>query len=236
MSLIPGMAETAALRRSRGRGATPRVEKQITLERPNRFGRRTLRFRYRPLKHWTREEIDLAERGLTYYFKRVGGLALIDDALMRLFIDRLRSLAEEARQLHTRPAMLIRWAIDAKAASLEGRTPEEARDKRRFVGRADNFFARDLDRWLDLSVDRARWSARLAERARAERARELSDRMDRERRDRLAAAEARRLEAERRRRGELTGEELRLLAAWQRSARNDRVPRTHRVRPARSWR
>lgn len=202
--------------RKRGRGATPRVEKVLDLNKPNRFGRRRIEYHYRPLRDWTVNEIDLAERGLRYYCQHVGGFRFVDDELMRLFIGARRGLDGEADELGVESATLIRWAIDTKAASLNGETPEESTYKKRFVGRPENFFSRDLDRWLELSPERARLAAMLAESARQERLRAEAAAHHAKSSARKRAARDDHDEADRRRRGELTAAEHELLDEWSR--------------------
>ena len=157
----------------RGRGATPRVEKRIELDKPNHCGRKRLLYRYRPLKAWSPEQIDLAERGLLYYFRRIGGFRIADDSLMRQFIGCLGYVAEDAAELEVAPAVVIGWAIDAKAASLKPTEQQDHRYKSMFRGRPDTFFTpARIDQWLDQSkdcmdhrADRGRAQRRAAQRA-----------------------------------------------------------------------
>jgi len=164
----------------RGRGATPRRIPAIALDKPNPVGNRKLKYVYRPLKRWSAwhveviegaaavavesdSNLDLAERGLAYYFAMVGGFRLADDAVVRLFYDALAYFSDHAAELQVRPTTLMKWAIDAKAESLRAETPEERAFKRNFIPRPDNFLKPgSLDGWLDKSEQRAAHRRKLA--------------------------------------------------------------------------
>ncbi len=220
MTLFPSIPQSAirSPQSVRGRGATPRVEKAVELDKPNPCGRRRLRYRYRPLQRWAPEQIDLAERGLLYYFRRLGGFRLADDGLMRQFIECLDYVSEDAVELDVSPAVVLAWAIDAKADSLAPTEQQDKRFKATFRGRPDTFFApARLDQWLDQSrecMDRraARGRAQREAATAASRAREHARAHPPVRADRywrLAGGER----PDRRGR-ELSGLELRLLAFW----------------------
>lgn len=145
----------------RGRGATPRTERTLVLDRPNRSGSKTLLISYRRLKGWSDEHVAAAERLALLYFTQVGGLRKADDAVIRSII--------EALQLYS--AEHISWAIGSKAASLNGKDADETAFKRQFIGAAENFFGRYVGVWLD-------HSPAYAEMLQRERARELDRRLD----------------------------------------------------------
>jgi len=219
MTALPANSLFADRPVKRGRGATPRRERFVTLDRPNPAGRRKLDFRYRPLKRWQswyieivksradevtkhpssatpslrhfatpsllhtiavvpESRLDLAERAITYYFKRIGGFRLADDAIVRLVYESLERYMDEAARLGITPARLLRWAIDAKAKSLESTDPDERRHKRSFVPHPESFFtAKALDYWLDRSEQ---WTEHLAKLRHAAQERQLAHRIDEE--------------------------------------------------------
>lgn len=161
----------------RGRGATPQITGELAgggvlkrlhdpldwlgwreqvgavvlprMARRSASGRASLSLRFRPLQRWLPAKAITALRVIGYYWGRVGGFAQVDDGLLRAVID--ESLNYTPREL--------RWAIDAKADSLTGRSPEEAWDKRRrFVPRPDRFFAEGVHLWLERSPEYQRAS------------------------------------------------------------------------------
>ena len=217
MTLFPaqsGVAPASSRCVRRGRGATPRTEKHVDLDKPNPCRRLRLRYRYRPLRAWTPEQIDLAERGLLYYFRRVGGFRIADDSLMRAFIGCLDYVAEDAAELGVAPAVVIGWAIDAKSASLRGDTAEDTRSKATYRGCPDTFFTpARIDQWLDQSKDcmdrRAARQAAQRVAARSNVGPVCNRSTERDRAWQLAGTE------HRDRRGrEFSSLELRLLAFW----------------------
>lgn len=151
---IPNHQSPIGNRPRRGRGATPRIEREYIAPRPNPSGRRKLTYKFRPLKHHSnpyQSPVDapslpdppklvyeLACNLIAKYFELVGGFRLTNDAVVAAWSDAL--------DLYT--PREITWAIEAKAASLAGATAEEAREKRVYVSRPEAF---DFNQWLEKS-------------------------------------------------------------------------------------
>lgn len=173
--LIPDAGPLVIRQRTgrRGRGATAPVVQELTADRPNPAGLRTLRVKFRPLeRHWDAIQDPFDDRPksrwrvalnlLWEHFRLIGGFRLADDALVRIVADALVFYPPEQ----------IRWALSAKAHSLTGADREEARAKRVFVPRPERFYEpRSLDYWIEQSPE---GRAAAADRDR----RALSERLD----------------------------------------------------------
>jgi len=141
--------------RRRGRGATAVQRYVVTLPEPNPAGRRTLTLEYRPLLVWTEQRLAQVRELLTRYFAKIGGYGWGHDTTVRLWHDALTE---------TFTADELRSAIDAKAASLIGSSPEDTRDRRRYAAHPDRFIASGaVGYWLSQSPEyRARQQAQRA--------------------------------------------------------------------------
>ena len=118
--------------RRRGRGAVPVQRYVVTLPEPNPAGRRTVTFEYRPLLAWAEQRLVQVRELLTRYFAKIGGCSRADDTTVRVWHDAL---------METFTADELRWAIDAKAASLIGSSAEDTRDRRRYAAHPGRFIA-----------------------------------------------------------------------------------------------
>lgn len=155
--LIQGVVNQAiepAKPRVCGRGATPQIREHLRLPRPNPAGRVDMEVRFRPLRDWQSWSMaDGAPRIIVgsrlgdavylalFYFEKIAAFRVCDDEVVRLFYDALG--AHSAQEL--------RWAIDAKANQLRGRTDRETTHKRQFAGHPHSFFERGVDHWLSNS-------------------------------------------------------------------------------------
>ena len=146
----------------RGRGATPQRYLLRGSNVPNPAGRKILEFRYRPLKSWSDTGLMLAESAAEYYFRLIGAFRVADDEVMRLCYQAV----QDASQIWPDHALkIVLWAIDAKAATLRGKSDRERIAKRRFAGHPRSFFEKGLDHWLSMSPDYQSWLARQREAA-----------------------------------------------------------------------
>ena len=146
-----------------GRGATPKTRFVAEFPAPNPAGLRRLTFAYRRLKRWQEAHLLAAHDLVKHYFAVLGGFRLADDAIVRPWHDVLAGGLFTADEL--------RWAIDAKAASLQGETPEERRDLRKYLTTPDGFLAR-AGYWLEQSPQ---YQTRVSEERRREMARKLDE-------------------------------------------------------------
>ena len=181
----------------RGRGATPRATSavlagagyqaveptyrvrdlpgdhgfEVRFRRANPFQRYALKFRFRPLKRFSQEQVRLACGLLCRVFCRLGGFRVADDLLVRVYCELLDEY--EPRE--------VAAAIDAKARSLAPDERLSRRDKVVFHSSPLSFAGR-VEYWLQRSPEgqvcadrRAQAAADLAyeqrERERAERIR-----------------------------------------------------------------
>ena len=164
-------------RRGRGAVAVRRVTMRLRGAR-NPAGRSKLLFAYRPLRSWRETTLRLIHEFLERYFARIGGFRVARDSTVRVWHEALASDLYTAEEL--------RWAIDAKAASLAGDTPAETRAKRKFVCGPGRFLA-FAGYWLerspgyqarverDRAIERDGSAARLVEARDAAARRELDD-------------------------------------------------------------
>ncbi len=159
------MTDTIQARARCGRGATPVTECEVVLDRANRFGRRKLKFRYRALKAWDERHLDAAHQVIRAYFQHVGGFQVATDAVVNRFVHSIGFDDERAADGDLPPGVYTvqehLWAIDEKAKSLVGETPDETADKRVFVGAPQTWPDR-LEPWLLASdaYHRARYARR----------------------------------------------------------------------------
>lgn len=138
----------------------PLVHESVELDGHNATGRQRLTYHYKRPRTWSDDERLLAARRLIErYFMAVGGFRLACQRVMAAWYAALEIYNEEE----------IRWAIDAKAASLKGATREETREKRMFANRPENF-PDAVGHWLQQSPQ---WAAR----------RDREEESDRRRRD-----------------------------------------------------
>jgi len=162
----------------RGRGATAVRRTVVELQERSAVGRHKLTFAYRPLKAWSEATLETVHGLLERYFARIGGFCIARDSTVRMWYEALAS------GLYTPDE--LRWAVDAKAASLAGETPAETREKRRFACGPGRFLQL-AGYWLEQSpeyqahvarvraIDEDRAGARLAEARDAATRRELDD-------------------------------------------------------------
>lgn len=90
LSFLPSDAPAASARGVRGRGATPIYRWTYEAAQPNPAGRRRLVFKFRPLKRHSAERLATVTQLLCFYFDRIGGVELADDAVVRGWADYLR--------------------------------------------------------------------------------------------------------------------------------------------------
>lgn len=129
----------------RGRGAVAVRRITVRLRTRNVAGRSKLLFAYRPLKTWNAATLRLVHGLLERYFARIGGFRVARDSTVRTWYEALASGMYTADEL--------RWAIDAKAASLVGDTPAETRAKRRRFVYGPGRFLDSAGYWLAQSPE-----------------------------------------------------------------------------------
>jgi hypothetical protein len=115
----------------------------VTLPDANPAGRRKVSLEYRPLRTWTEQRLAAVRELLVEYFRRIGGFRRAGNATVRAWYDATGGTftADELSQ-----------AVAAKARSLAGVTPEDTRDRRRFVAHPQRFL-RVAGYWLSQSPE-----------------------------------------------------------------------------------
>jgi len=151
----------------RGRGATPQTIDSVDTKAKNLFGRQILKVRYRRLSTWSDEQVAIAERILVHYFMKLGAFQTINDAAVRVVINRLVDGMTEEHAI---------WAINAKLASLGETHAEKLKTLNSIPGvvpSPQRFFEGHLfESWLDRSPE---MRAQIAEANRAAAQRRAAD-------------------------------------------------------------
>ncbi len=140
----------------RGRGATPLTKRDFELPKgaANPAGRRRLHIEFRPLHAWQPVRLEEALCLIELYFTQLGGLDTARDSVVRSFYGALEHYTADE----------LRWAIEAKAESLEGANADERRLKRSFLGSVETFCQR-AGLWVELSPQFQERKAALDKRA-----------------------------------------------------------------------